>query len=48
MQLFTLVYLLVKSPTIEGFGARGMEGMEGIPRIQQEARGISLLSCRKK
>jgi len=36
---------LVKCPAIEGFGARGMEG---IPRIQQEARGISLLSCRKK
>jgi len=45
MQLFTFVYLLAKCPAIEGFWTRGMEG---ISRIQQEARGISLLSCGKK
>jgi len=45
MQLFTFVYLLAKCPAIESFWARGMEG---ISHIQQEARGIFLLSCGKK
>jgi len=45
MQLFTLVYLLLKCPAIEGFWA---SGMEGISIIRQEAMGIFLLSCGKK
>jgi len=46
MQLFTLVYLLLKCPAIEGFWASGMEGISLIR--QEEARGIFLLSCGKK